>query len=148
MTTNPATLSDIRDELVAIRLLLAARPAAAAPAQSAAVPSTASGDGHPPQPSQIVENPGSVQVHFGKNNGKSLAELSERSLAWYATEQPPRLDSSGKPYPPRPQEITLRNAARTLWHKNKGTLVGHDASTAQSAAPAATQPISEEEVPF
>jgi len=75
----------------------------------------------------VIPNAGDVQVHFGKNNGVALSKLSERSLSWYATEQPPRLDSSGKPYPARPQETTLRNAARTLWHQNRGTLGQADA---------------------
>ena len=35
--------------------------------------------------------------------------------------------AAGKPNPPRPQETTLRNAARTLWHQNKGTLGRPDA---------------------
>ena len=77
-----------------------------------------------PQPSEPVPNAGAVAVHFGKNNGVPLSQLSDRSLSWYAQEQAPRLDSSGNPYPPRPQEVTLRNAARTLWHQKKGTLQG------------------------
>jgi hypothetical protein len=116
------------------------------------------GDEIIPQPTEVVPNAGDVQVHFGKNNGVALSKLSERSLSWYATEQPPRLDSSGKPYPARPQETTLRNAARTLWHQNKGTLGQADvmkpasagvsaAAAAELAAVAPTHP-SDEEVPF
>jgi hypothetical protein len=129
-------LKSIHEELVAIRQLLAAQAAAASPGRSApartASPSgysggnsgggSGGGDEIIPQPSEIVPNAGDVQVHFGKNNGVALSKLSERSLSWYAAEQPPRLDSSGKPYPPRPQETMLKNAARTLWHQNKGTL--------------------------
>ena len=122
-------LKSIHEELVAIRQLLAAKPAAAAPAARPAA--TSSSD---PvvvlQPSEIIANPGDVCIHFGKNNGVALSTLGERSLSWYAQEQAPRLDSSGQPYPPRPVEVNLRNAARTLWHTNKGTLVG--------AAPAST----------
>lgn len=77
-----------------------------------------------PQPSRVIDYPEDVQVHFGKNSGVALGKLSARSIEWYATEQPPRLDSSGKPYPERPQEAELRNAARTLYHRTKGTLKG------------------------
>lgn len=95
-----------------------------------------------PQPSEPVPNAGAVEVHFGKNNGVPLSQLSDRSLSWYAQEQAPRLDSSGNPYPPRPQEVTLRNAARTLWHQKKGTLQG------SIPAPPATQENDDEQVPF
>jgi len=145
--SNPANLDDVLAELTAIRLILSARPVAA-PAQTATAPqyaqSTASSDGPPPQPSQVIENPGDVLVHFGKNKDKPLSELSERSLSWYASEQPPRLDNAGKPFPPRPVEITLRNAARTLWHTRAGTL----GAAAVQAAPAKVADGAEENVPF
>jgi len=145
--SNPANLDDVLAELTAIRLILSARPVAA-PAQTATAPqyaqSTASSDGPPPQPSQVIEDAGSVLVHFGKNKDKPLSELSERSLSWYASEQPPRLDNAGKPFPPRPVEITLRNAARTLWHTRAGTL----GTAAVQAAPAKVADGVEENVPF
>ena len=145
--SNPANLDDVLAELTAIRLILSARPVAA-PAQTATAPqyaqSTASSDGPPPQPSQVIENPGDVLVHFGKNKDKPLSELSERSLSWYASEQPPRLDNAGKPFPPRQVEITLRNAARTLWHTRAGTL----GAAAVQAAPAKVADGVEENVPF
>jgi len=145
--SNPANLDDVLAELTAIRLILSARPVAA-PAQTATAPqyaqSTASSDGPPPQPSQVIENPGDVLVHFGKNKDKPLSELSERSLSWYASEQPPRLDNAGKPFPPRLVEITLRNAARTLWHTRAGTL----GAAAVQAAPAKVADGVEENVPF
>ena len=160
---NEDILKSIHEELVAIRQLLAsqqstaARTAPARATSSASSYSSSSGGGDEviPQPSEVIPNAGDVQVHFGKNNGVALSKLSERSLSWYATEQPPRLDSSGKPYPPRPQEIVLRNAARTLWHQNKGTLGQPDAP--KGAAPAATPAVAtesaahlsdEENVPF
>jgi hypothetical protein len=132
---NDDILKAIHEELVAIRKLLAesnkaaparsSTPARSTSSSSASSSSFSSGGGGEepiPQPTEVVANPGDVQVHFGKNNGVPLSQLSERSLSWYAQEQAPRLDSSGKPYPPRPQETTLRNAARTLWHQNRGTL--------------------------
>lgn len=158
---NEDILKSIHEELVAIRQLLA--EANKAPARSAPARATSSSTSYAssggggfdeviPQPSEVVPNAGDVQVHFGKNNGVALSKLSERSLSWYATEQPPRLDSSGKPYPPRPQEVVLRNAARTLWHQNKGTLGQPDAP---KAAPAPVIPVEssahlsdEENVPF
>lgn len=162
---KPATLDDILAELTAIRLILAARPTpapvpiGASHQPTAARPATSStgaslGDVPIPQPSTIIANAGDVQIHFGKNNGKPLSEIGERSLSWYATDQAPRLDSSGKPYPPRPQEVILKNAARTLWHQLRGTLA---TGLPQGQAPApqpprATTPAAsstdEENVPF
>ena len=162
---NEDILKAIHEELVAIRQLLAE---ANKPSQSRSTParstssssSYSSGGGGAdeiiPQPSEVVPNAGDVQVHFGKNNGVALSKLSERSLSWYATEQPPRLDSSGKPYPPRPQETVLKNAARTLWHQNKGTLGQPDvvkaAGSASATTPVATESAAhlsdEENVPF
>lgn len=158
---NEDLLKAIHQELVAIRQLLADGKAApaprSAPAPRASAPSTsaytASGGEAPiPQPTEIIANPGDVQVHFGKNNGVPLSKLSERSLSWYAQEQAPRLDSSGNPYPARPQETTLRNAARTLWHQNRGTL-GKPGDTMKLpteafAEPAASHPSDEEALPF
>lgn len=155
---NEDLLKAIHQELVAIRQLLAngaKTPARTAPARTS-TPSTSSsyssggGDEQIPQPSEIVANAGEVQVHFGKNNGVALSKLSERSLSWYAQEQAPRLDSSGNPYPPRPQEITLRNAARTLWHQNRGTLgAGNAASPAPEAfVEPSSHPSDEEALPF
>jgi len=160
---NEDILRSIHEELVAIRQLLAEAnkaPARSAPARATSASSTytSSGGGADEvilQPTEVIPNAGDVQVHFGKNNGVALSKLSERSLSWYATEQPPRLDSSGKPYPPRPQETTLRNAARTLWHQNKGTLGQPDApkGSAPTATPAVATESSahlsdEENVPF
>ena len=160
---NEDLLKAIHQELVAIRQLLAdgkAAPAArSTPAPRASTPAASAytssgGDAPIPQPTEIVANPGDVQVHFGKNNGVALSKLSERSLSWYAQEQAPRLDSTGNPYPARPQETTLRNAARTLWHQNRGTLgaAGDTAKlpipTEAFAEPAAAHPSDEEALPF
>ena len=153
---NEDILKAIHAELVGIRqLLLESRQASArtTPARSTGTTSTAtsSGDAPIPQPTEVVANPGDVQVHFGKNNGVPLSKLSERSLSWYAQEQAPRLDSSGKPYPARPQETTLRNAARTLWHQNRGTLAGAGAPKADPAAVPTETPAhlsDEDSIPF
>jgi hypothetical protein len=158
---NDDLLKAIHLELVAIRQLLAdgKGPAARSTPARASTPTSytprTGEDEQVPQPTEIIANPGDVQVHFGKNNGVALSQLGERSLSWYAQEQAPRLDSSGNPYPARPQEITLRNAARTLWHQNKGTLGGgvapnKSASSAQEAfvEPASHPSDDEEALPF
>ena len=159
---NDDLLKAIHQELIAIRQLLAEGkgPAARSTPVRASTPSSytsrpSGGEEEVvPQPSEIIPNAGEVQVHFGKNNGVALSKLGERSLSWYAQEQPPRLDSSGNPYPARPQETTLRNAARTLWHQNRGTL-GAAASTPKSAAasesfvePSGHPADNEESMPF
>lgn len=77
-----------------------------------------------PQPTEIVENPGAVQVHFGKNKGRALADLGAKSVEWYAQEPEPRLRNDGTPFPPRAEDVQLRNAARTIVHQNRGTLIG------------------------
>lgn len=150
MTTDEI-LTAILAELKGIRADLAARPAPAQPRSSTSTPSTAGGTPAViPQPTQIVDNPGDVQVHFGKNNGVALKNLSPRSLEFYASVKEPKLDSSGKPYPPRPIDTTLENAARTLHHRNLGTL------TAEPAKPAPQEPThakagaadDSEDVPF
>jgi len=109
-------------ELKAIRALLASKPAAAAPAAAVAQTATQTPEGPPPQPDSVVENAASVVIHYGKNNGIALGALSERSLSWYASVKTPKLDNSGKPFDPRPADVALEQAARTLWHTQKGTL--------------------------
>lgn len=107
--------------------------------------------GETPQPAEIIANAGAVEIHFGKNLGMPLASLSERQLYWYAADQEPRLNSRGEPFPPRPQEITLKNAARTLWHQNKGTLTGSVPAPAATPPPPAAntnQGNVDEDVPF
>lgn len=123
-------------------------------------PSTGGGgkfdDAPIPQPSQLIPDAGNVQVHFGKNTGIALSALGERSLSWYATDQPAKLDNQGQPFRPRPQEILLKNAARTLWHTNRGTLSGGlpqgqaqaPAQPAPSTQPNAANAADEENVPF
>ena len=117
----PDLNQEILTELKAIRALLAggAKPAIAAPTSQ---PATQTPDGPPPQPDTVIENAASTTIHFGKNNGVALGALSEKSLGWYASVKAPRLDNTGKPFPPRPADVALEQAARTLWHQQKGTL--------------------------
>ena len=149
-------LLKIYEELVAIRELLARPPAAAAaPARASAYSAGQSaGSGTQaeiPQPSNIIDNPGDVQCHFGKNNGKPLSEMSERQLSFYASVKEPRLDSSGKPFPPRPADVNLENAARQLYHTRMGTLAGSENPTGRPAEnhdSSGAGAASTEEVPF
>ena len=113
------TLDLIHAELVRIREALEARPfASGAPAAKPVAPRS----DEVPMPTEIIADAGNVQVHFGKNKGVALSSLSERSVAWYAQEPEPRIGSNGKPFPPRPEDVLLRNAARTIIHKKRGTL--------------------------
>ena len=113
------TLDLIHAELIRIREALEARPfASGAPAAKPVAPRS----DEVPMPTEIIADAGNVQVHFGKNKGVALSSLSERSVAWYAQEPEPRLGNNGKPFPPRPEDVLLRNAARTIIHKKRGTL--------------------------
>jgi broad specificity phosphatase PhoE len=111
--------NDIIAELRAIRALLATKPAAPV---AASTPAPAGASKDIPQPSELVDDPGSVEVHFGKNAGKPLRSLSAKSVEWYAQEPEPRIGNNGKPFPPRPEDVRLRNAARQIIHGNRGTL--------------------------
>ena len=115
---TPEQHNELLVELRAIRAALETKPRAVATAPSV---STSSASSLPP-PDQVIEGAASVTVHFGKNKGVALSSLSERSVAWYAQEPEPRLGNNGKPFPPRPEDVLLRNAARTIIHKKRGTL--------------------------
>jgi len=133
-------------ELITIRQLLeraiaappAARPATPAPAGQVAIP----------QPSQLVADPGSVCVHFGKNDGQPLSSLNDRSIEWYATPKEPRLNKQGQPFPPRPADEALSNAARQLYHSKRGTLVGKPPVAEMQFTPGSEAPDIDENVPF
>jgi len=136
------TLDLIHAELIRIREALEARPyASGAPAAKPA--SSFPKSDEVPLPAEIIPNAGEVQVHFGKNKGVALSSLGERSVAWYAQEPEPRIGNNGKPFPPRPEDVLLRNAARTIIHQKRGTIAG----AAVPTAPAATS-VNEEHVPF
>ena len=129
----------IHAELVRIREALEARPyASGAPAAKPA--SSFPKSDEVPMPTEIIDDAGNVQVHFGKNKGVALSSLGDRSVAWYAQEAEPRIGNNGKPFPPRPEDVLLRNAARTLIHQKRGTLPSAAVPTAPS--------VNEEHVPF
>ena len=129
----------IHAELIRIREALEARPfASGAPPAKPVAPRSE----EVPLPAEIIPNAGEVQVHFGKNKGVALSSLGDRSVAWYAQEPEPRIGNNGKPFPPRPEDVLLRNAARTIIHQKRGTLP----SATVPIAPAAN--IDEGNVPF
>jgi len=129
----------IHAELVRIREALEARPyAVGAPAAKPA--SSFPKSDEVPLPSEVIPNAVEVQVHFGKNKGVALSQLGERSVAWYAQKAEPRIGNNGKPFPPRPEDVLLRNAARTIIHQKRGTL--------PSAAVPSAFSVNEEHVPF
>ena len=137
------TLDLIHAELVRIREALEARPfASGAPAAKPVAPRS----DEVPMPTEIIADAGSVQVHFGKNKGVALSSLSERSVAWYAQDSEPRLGNNGNPFPQRPEDVLLRNAARTLIHQKRGTLPS--AAVPQPTASVTVAQIDEEHVPF
>jgi hypothetical protein len=78
--------------------------------------------GEIPMPTEIIADPGAVEVHFGKNKGMRLDQLAAKSAEWYAKDPEMRLDKAGKPFPPRPEDVRLRNAARCLYHQRTGKL--------------------------
>jgi hypothetical protein len=117
--TTEQLLTAIHHELCAIRNALEKAPATVA--APVARPMMTSSD-EVPQPSTVIADAGSVTVHFGKNTGIPLSSLSDKSVAWYAQEQEPKLDRNGKPFPPRDADVRLRNAARTYLHMKRGTL--------------------------
>lgn len=129
-------------ELIAIRQLLE-RALPMQPAASLPTPPPAS-QTLIPQPSQLVGNPGAVCVHFGKNDGKPLWSLNDRSIEWYATPKEPRVGNNGKPFPPRPADEQLANAARQLYHQKRGTL----ANAAEIPAAVTAGVELDENVPF
>lgn len=151
MESDPVLLK-IFDVLVEIKELLAKAPAQAPAKSYGGSSGGASTEGPPPQPTVLIDEPGDVQCHFGKNNGKPLSEMTERQLAFYASVKEPRLDSSGKAFPPRPQDVKLENAARQLWHRQKGSLTAKEperhAPPPRSAAGATTSVDDSTDVPF
>lgn len=135
----------IHAELIRIREALEARPFASGAPAAKPAPSFPKSD-EVPMPTEIIADAGSVQVHFGKNKGVALSTLGERSVAWYAQEPEPRIGNNGKPFPPRPEDVLLRNAARTLIHQKRGTLPS--AAVTQPTASVTVAQIDEEHVPF
>lgn len=85
-----------------------------------------------PLPAIEIADAGSVTVHFGKNTGVPISQLSDKQLLWYGTERPAQLRKDGTPFAPRDADVRLLNACRTLWHQRKSgapiTLVSQPAA--------------------
>lgn len=134
-------------ELITIRQLLE-RAIAAPPAARQSAPAPA-GQVAIPQPSQLVADPGAVCVHFGKNDGQPLSSLGDKSVEWYATPKEPRLNKQGQPFPPRPADEQLANAARQIYHAKRGTLVGKAPAIEMTFVPGTAKPETvDENIPF
>jgi hypothetical protein len=126
-------------ELRAIRAALETKPRAVATA-----PSVASSTPLPtslPAPEVWVDNAGDVTVHFGKNAGTPVSQLSDAQLRYYGADREQNLRKDGTPFPPREADTLLKNAARTIWYSRREP-------APQSAEKAATKPVETEEVPF
>jgi hypothetical protein len=84
--------------------------------------------------SSMALEPSLVRLRFDADaEARALSSLGERSVAWYAQEAEPRIGNNGKPFPPRPEDVLLRNAARTLIHQKRGTLPSAAVPTAPVA---------------
>ena len=132
-------------ELIRIRETLESRPAAKpAPSQSSAPRNS----DEVPLPTEIIADAGEVAVHFGKNQGVPIKSLSDKSVAWYAQDQEPKLRNDGTPFPPREADLRLRNACRTYLHAKRGTaaVISQLASTSKPVTKSA--PVDDENVPF
>ena len=138
--------NEILTELITIRQLL--ERAIAVPPVARSVAPAPAGQVQIPQPTKLVDDPGSVCVHFGKNDGQPLSSLNDRSVEWYATPKEPRVGNNGKPFPPRPADEQLANAARQLYHAKRGTLVGTAPAAEVPYALGGKAPNDDEQVPF
>ncbi len=135
------TSEQYNELILEIRAIFAALTQNKLAAPAVAFKPAAAGPKDIPLPSEVIENAGDVAVHFGKNKGTPLGSLSAKSVEWYAQEPEPRLRNDGTPFPPRPEDVLLRNAARTIVHRNRGTLPSPPVKL-ESAAPIS------EDVPF
>ena len=125
-------------ELRAIRSALETKPRAVATAPSASnTPLLKS----LPAPEIFVENAGEVTVHFGKNAGTPISQLSDAQLLYYGADREPNLRKDGTPFPPREADVLLKNAARTIWFQRRQP-------APQSDEKAISNPVEAEEVPF
>ena len=129
--------NELLTELRAIRgaLETKSRPVATTPSAPAAQTGTAP----IPLPINPVFDAHNVAVHFGKNAGIPLGSLSAKSIEWYAADKLPQLKNDGTPFAPRPADLALQQAARTIHH-----------GLAIKPAPAAVSdaPVGDDGLPF
>jgi hypothetical protein len=152
ITEIPPTLSELMRKLNEIQATLEALsrqpPASAQPAPARSYPASSRENEVYPQPITPVhpDIAGLEKIHFGKNAGVELASLSDNQLAFYAKEKSPQLKSDGTPFDPRPADVKLEQAARSLWHARKRTLQGSSAVASVPLPPA--PPPSADNIPF
>jgi hypothetical protein len=63
-------------------------------------------------PVEEIDDWRGVEIHFGKNKGKQLRELSDKQLSWYQTKWDPKKDKDGNEHnhPVSAQDALLRQA--------------------------------------
>ena len=118
MTTEQ--FNELMAELRTLRAVIASKQSLEASAPKAQGTKPATGD--VPLPTEVIPDAESVEVHFGKNKGVRLGSLQPKSVEWYAQDAEPRLKKDGTPFAPRPEDVRLREAARTIVHQKRGTL--------------------------
>ena len=118
-TIYPMTTDQFDQLIIEIRGLKTAVQALAKKNSGGA---SVSAPGEIPMPSEVIAGAENVTIHFGKNQGKPLGELSAKQLEWYAQEPEPRLKKDGTPFAPRAEDVRLRNAARTIIAQRLGKL--------------------------
>jgi hypothetical protein len=134
---TPIQHDELLIELRAIRAALETKPRAVATAPS---PSNTPLLKSLPAPEIWVDNAGEVTVHFGKNAGTAISQLSDAQLLYYGADREQNLRKDGTPFPPREADTLLKNAARTIWHSRR--------EPAAQSDKAPNKPADTEEVPF
>ena len=82
-------------------------------------------------------------IPFGNNKGKTISQLSERDLDYWANKWEPRpWEKTGKV---SPKDAALKDAAVALWNKTKGG-AAKSAAPADIEVPAYEEPI--DDIPF
>ena len=133
---TPEQHNELLTELRAIRAALESKPR---PTATLSAPAAQTGVAPIPLPITPVFDAHNVAVHFGKNAGIPLGSLSAKSIEWYATDKLPQLKNDGTPFAPRPADLALQQAARTIHH-----------GLAIKPAPAAVSdaPVGDDGLPF
>lgn len=134
---TPEQFTDLLIELRAIRAALE-KPK---PMLSLTATATTATPDTLPLPAIAIADAGSVTVHFGKNSGVPISQLSDKQLLWYGSDRPAQLKKDGTPFAPREADVQLLNACRTLWNQRK-----RGAPITLTSQPAATD--DGEDVPF
>lgn len=90
-------------------------------------------------------------IHFGKQKGEALGDISEKSLEWWIGNYRPKpyIASNGDERPPGKLDTSLRNALdEAATELGKSQPRPDETPRAPSPAPAPQQEIQDEDVPF